>query len=75
MNGLTSELFKEAIPNLLSKFRTKFTLLDIKPPIRIWRGRIQENITTVSDSVVDASELSTSCKILRKDVGAKLFKV
>ena len=32
----------------MTKFRTKFTLLDIKPPSRLCRVRTEENIAAVS---------------------------
>ena len=72
----------------MTKFRTKFTLLDIKPPIRLRRVRTEENIAAVSASVNDDHQLSirrrsqqlglsesTTWKILRKDLGVKPFKI
>ena len=66
----------------MTKFRTKFTLLDIKPPTRLRRVRNEENIAAVSVSVNDDHQLSirrrsqqlglcysTEWKILRKDLG------
>ena len=72
----------------MSKFRTKFTLLDIKPPTRLRRVRTEENIAAVSVSVNDDHQLSicrhrqqlglccsTTWKILRKDLVVKPFKI
>ena len=42
-----------AIRAIVTKFRTKFTLLDIKPPTRLRRLQIEENIAAVSASVND----------------------
>jgi hypothetical protein len=77
-----------AIRALVTEFRTKFTLLDIKPPTRLRRVRTEENIVAVSASVTDDRELSirrraqqlglcysTTWKILRKDLGVKPFKI
>ena len=36
-----------AIRAIVTKFRTKFTLLDIKPPARLRRVRTEENIAAV----------------------------
>ena len=44
-----------AIRAIVTKFRTKFTFLDIKPATRLRRVRTEENI-----AVVSASELSAS---------------
>ena len=68
--------------------RPKFTLLDIKPPTRLRRVRTEENITAVSASDYDDHQISirrrsqqpglcysTTWKILRKDLGVKLFKI
>ena len=38
---------------IVTNFRTKFTLLDIKPPTRLRRVLTEENIATVSASVND----------------------
>ena len=40
-----------AIRAIATKFCTKFTLLDIKPPTRLRRVRTEENISAVSASV------------------------
>ena len=42
----------------MTKFRTKFTLLDIKPSTRLRKGRTEENIVAVSASVNDDHQLS-----------------
>ena len=72
----------------MTKFRTKFTLLDIKPTTRLRRVRTEENIAAVSASVNDDHQLSirrrsqqlglcysATWKILRKDLGVKPFKI
>jgi len=77
-----------AIRKLVTKFRTQFTLLDIKPPTRIRRVRTEENIAALSASVSDDHEMSirrrsqqlglcysTTWKILRKDLGVKSYKI
>lgn len=77
-----------AIRKLVTKFRTQFTLLDIKPRTRIRRVRTEENIAAVSASVSDDREMSirrrsqqlglcysTTWKILRKDLGVKPYKI
>ena len=77
-----------AIRAIVTKFRTKFTLLDIKPPARLRRVRTEENIAAVSASVNDDHQLSirrraqqlglcysTTWKILPKDLGVKPFKI
>ena len=43
---------------IVTKFRTKYTFLDIKPPIRLRRGRTEENIAAVLASVNDDHQLS-----------------
>ena len=43
---------------IVTKFRTKFTLLDIKPPKHLCRVRTEENIAAVSASVNDNHQLS-----------------
>ena len=72
-----------AIRAIVVKFRTKFTLLDIEPLIRLCRVRTKENIAAVSASVNDDHQLSirrrsqqysTAWKILRKDLGCSLSK-
>jgi len=73
---------------LVTKFRTQFTLLDIKPPTRIRRVRTEVNIAAVSASVSDDREMSirrrsqqlglcysTTWEILRKDLGVKSYKI
>ena len=70
-----------AIRAIVSKFRTKFTFLDIKPPIRLYRERTEKNITDVSANVNDDHQLSirhrseqlclcysTTWNIFRKDL-------
>lgn len=49
-----------AIRKLVTKFRTQFTLLDIKPRTRIRKVRTEENIAAVSASVSDDREMSIS---------------
>ena len=46
------------IQAIVTKFRTTFTLLDIKPPTCLRRVRTKENITAVSASVNDDHQLS-----------------
>ena len=73
---------------IVTKFRTKFTLLDIKIPICLRRVRTEENIAGVLASVNDDHQLSNRChsqqcglcysttwKMLRKDLGVKPFKI
>lgn len=77
-----------AIRKLVTKLRTQFTLLDIKPSTRIRRVRTEENIAAVSASVFDDREMSirrrsqqlglcysTTWKILRKDLCVKPYKI
>ena len=45
-------------PTTMTKFRTIFTLLDIKPPTRLRRVRTEDNIAAVSASVNDDHQLS-----------------
>ena len=47
-----------AIQTIVTKFRTKFTLLDIKPPTRLHRAQTEETIAAVSASVNDDHQLS-----------------
>ena len=47
-----------AVWAIVTKFRTKFTLLGIKPPTRLHRVRMEENIAAVSTSVNDDHQLS-----------------
>ena len=42
----------------MTKFRTKFTLLDIEPPTRLRKVRTEENIAAVSASINDDHQLS-----------------
>ena len=71
----------------MTTFRTKFTLLDIKPTTHLRRVRTEENIAAISANVSDDHQLSihrrsqqlglcysTTWKILRKDLGLKPFK-
>ena len=73
---------------IVTKFRIKFTFFDIKPPTRLRRVQTEENIAAVSASVNNDHQLSisnrsqqlglcysTTWKILRKDLGAKPFKI
>ena len=48
----------EAIRAIVTKFRTKFTLLDIKQQTRLRRVRTEENIAAESASVNDDHQLS-----------------
>ncbi|XP_054734725.1 uncharacterized protein LOC129242188 [Anastrepha obliqua] len=77
-----------AIRAIVTKFRTKFTLLGIKPPMRLRRVRTEENIAAVSASVNDDHQLSirrrsqqlglfysTTWKTLRRDLGVTPFKI
>ncbi|CAH1988625.1 unnamed protein product [Acanthoscelides obtectus] len=77
-----------AIRKLVTKFRTQFTLLDIKPPTRRRRVRTEESIAAVSASVSDDREMSirprsqqlglcysTTWKILRQHLGVKPYKI
>ena len=72
---------------IVTKLRTKFTLLDIKPPTRLRRARREGNIAAVSASLNDDQQLSicrrsqhlgfccsTTWKILRKDLGVNPLK-
>ena len=72
----------------MTKFRTKFTLLDIKPPTRLRTVRTEENVAAVSVSVNDDHQLSirrhsqqlglcysTTWKILWQDFVAKPFQI
>ena len=51
--GLFNRPTRAAIRATVTKFRTKFTLFDIKPPTRLRRVRTEENIAAVSASVND----------------------
>ena len=46
-------LFDSLIRAIVTIFRTKFTLLDTKPPTRLGRVRTEENIAAVSANVND----------------------
>ena len=46
-----------AIRAIVTKFQTKFTLLDIKPSTRLHRLRTEDNIAAVSASVNDDLQL------------------
>ena len=48
-----ARFFHFMVSLIVTKFRTKFTLLDIKPPTRLRRVRTEENIAAVSASVND----------------------
>ena len=43
----------------VTKFRTKFTLMDIKPPKRLRRVRTEENIAAVWTSFNDEDQLAS----------------
>ena len=47
-----------AIQAIVTKFRTKFTLLNIKPATRLRRLQTEENIAAVSARVTDDHQLS-----------------
>ena len=77
-----------AIRATVTKCRTKFTLLDIRPPTRLRRVQTEENVAAVPASVNGNHQLSirrrsqqlglcysTTWKILRKDLGGKPFKI
>ena len=49
--GQSNRPTEAAIRAIVTKFRTKFTLLDIKPPTRLHRLQTEENIAAVSASV------------------------
>lgn len=76
------------IKNVITKFRSTFTLLDAKPPTRRRRVRTEENIAVVEASVEENDNLSirrraqqiglcpsTLWKILRKDLGLVPYKI
>ena len=77
-----------AIRTIVTKFRTKFTFLDIKPLTRLRQVRTEENITALSASLNDDHQLlirrrlqrlglcySTTWQILGKDLAVKPFKI
>ena len=77
---------KVTIRAIVSKFCTKFTLLDIISSTRLRRVRTEENIAAVSASVNDDHRFiairsnwgvcySTTWKVLRKNLGVKPFKI
>ena len=49
---------ESAIRAIVTKFHTKFTLLDIKPPTRLRGVRTEENIAVVPASINDDHQLS-----------------
>ena len=53
-----------AIRAIVTKFRIKFILLDIKPPTRLRRVRVEENIAAVSASVNDNHQLSIEVTVV-----------
>ena len=86
--GLHNRSSEETINAIVTKFRTQFTLLDIKPTTRMRTVRTEENIASVSESVAEDREMSirrrsqqlglcysTTWKILRKDLGVKPYKI
>ena len=88
LNGQFNRPTEAAIRAIMTKFRTKLTLLDIKPPTRLRRVRTKENFAAVSAIVNDDHQLSirrrsqqlglcysTTWQILRKDLGEKSFKI
>lgn len=73
---------EQAIRALMDKFRTTYSLHDVKPPTRQRNVRTEETIAAVSASVQEDPEVSirhraqqlglcpsTTWKILRKDLG------
>ena len=53
-----NRLTEAAIRAIVTKFRTNFILLDIKPLTRLRRVRTNENVAAVSASVNDDHQLS-----------------
>ena len=53
-----NRLTEAAIRTIVTKYRSKFTLLDIKPPTRLRKGRTEENIAALSASINDDHQLS-----------------
>ena len=49
---------ESTIHAVITKFRTKFTLLDIKPSTRLRTVRTEENIAVVASSVNENCEMS-----------------
>ncbi|QQP49937.1 Putative DD41D transposase [Caligus rogercresseyi] len=79
---------ESTIRAVITKFRTKFTLLDIKPSTRMRTVRTEENIAAVASSVNENREMSirrrsqqlglcysTTWKILSVDLGLKAYKI
>ncbi|KAK9876160.1 hypothetical protein WA026_011276 [Henosepilachna vigintioctopunctata] len=79
---------ESTIRAVITKFRTKFTLLDIKPLSRMRTVRTEENIAAVAYSVNEVREMSicnrsqqlgmcysTTWKILLVDLGLKAYKI
>ena len=70
-----------AIRAIVTKFRTKFTLLDIKPPTRLGRVRRRRNEENIAAVAIRrclqllALCYSTTWNIFRKDLGVKPFKI
>ena len=56
--GQFSRPTEATIRAIVTKFHTKFTLLDIKRPTRLRRVRTEENIAAVLASVNDDHKLS-----------------
>uniref|UniRef100_A0A1L8EI80 Putative transposable element n=3 Tax=Haematobia irritans TaxID=7368 RepID=A0A1L8EI80_HAEIR len=86
--GLHNRPSEQTINAIVTKFRTHFTLLDIKPTTRMRTVRTEENIASVSESVAEDREMSirrrsqqlglcysTSWKILRENLGVKQYKI
>ena len=79
-NGQFNRPTKAAIRAIVTKFRTKFTLLDIKPSTRLRRVRIEENIA--ADHILSIRRglqqlglcYSTTWTILRKDFRCAAFQ-
>lgn len=79
---------ERTIREVINKFRTRFTCLDINEPERARPVRTEENIQAVAASVREdhdlsirrrAQHLNMSCstlwKILRKDLGLRAYKI
>lgn len=56
--GLHNRPSEQTINAIVTKFRTQFTLLDIKPTTRMRTVRTEENIASVSESVAEDREMS-----------------
>ena len=87
---MTVRPYSAAIRVIVTKFRTKFTLLNITPLTRLRIVRTENSNAAVSASVNDDHQLSFRCrsqelglglcystkwKILRKDLVVKPFKI